>query len=56
MQHISNAYVPKKNPLMTTVPTVNKLNVVNIWLSADDLRTPQATTTENWHNMTLLNR
>lgn len=40
-------YVPKKNPLTMTVPTVSKLNVVNTVLRVEDFRTPQAITTEN---------
>lgn len=40
-------YVPKKSPLTMTVPTVSKLNVVNIVLRVEDFRTPQAITTKN---------
>lgn len=38
---------PKNSPLITTVPTVIKLNVVHTLLRADDFRTPHAITTEN---------
>lgn len=40
-------YVPKKNPLTTTVPTVNKFNTVNTLFSVEVFRMPQATITVN---------
>lgn len=40
-------YVPKKNPLITTIPTVNKFSIVNTLLSVEVLRIPEATITVN---------
>lgn len=48
---VQQCYAPKKNPLTTTVPTVSRLNTVNTKLMVDDFRTPQATSTENRHDV-----
>lgn len=47
-------YVPKKSPLMTTTPTVDKFNIVNILLSVEVLRTPEATISVNSINLNVL--
>jgi len=47
-------YVPKKKPLVTTVPNVNKFNKVNALLRVEDFLTPQATITEKLQTYYLL--